>query len=162
MKKNILIGLIIFILDRISKQIVISTMKIEKSIVIIKNFFSITLAKNTGVAFSLLDGKIDIIIILSIPILLFLINMIKKNNRKEEIICYYLILGGALGNLFDRIIFGYVIDFLDFNIFGYHYPTFNIADSSIVIGVILLLIISIKKEGEDNEFNSRKRKNKNW
>ena len=153
MKKNILIGLIIFILDRISKQIVISTMKIEKSIVIIKNFFSITLAKNTGVAFSLLDGKIDIIIILSIPILLFLINMIKKNNRKEEIICYSLILGGAIGNLFDRIIYGYVVDYLDFYIFGYSFPIFNLADICIVCSVIIIVLDALR-----GDFNAVKGK----
>ncbi len=161
MKKIIPICLITFLADRISKHLIVSSLKVGKSVTIIKNFFSITLAKNTGIAFSLLEGKIGIIILLTILMILLLLEMLKKENKEKEKICYAVIIGGAIGNLLDRLLYGYVIDFLDFKIFGYDYPIFNIADSCIVIGIILLLIISFTEKGENYESNSRARKNKN-
>ena len=149
MKKIIAIGSLAFLIDRITKIIVSSILKTGESIILIKNFFSITLAKNTGIAFSLLEGKIDIVIIVTLIVLFLIIDMLRKNNIKENEKKYYaLMIGGALGNLLDRIIYGYVIDFLDFKIINYNYPIFNIADSCIVIGMILLLINSIKEKGE--------------
>lgn len=149
MKKVIAISSISFLIDRITKIIVCSILKIGESIPIIKNFFSITLAKNTGVAFSLLEGKIDIVIIVTLIVLFLIIDMLRKNNIKENEKKYYaLMIGGALGNLLDRIIYGYVIDFLDFKIINYNYPIFNIADSCIVVGIILLLMNSIRTKGE--------------
>ena len=64
-------------------------------------------------------------------------------TRKIEIIGYSLLLGGAIGNLIDRIVYGYVIDFLDFYIFKYDFPIFNVADIGIVVGIILLLVSMI-------------------
>ena len=149
MKKVIAISSISFLIYRITKIILCAILKTGESIPIIKNFFSITLAKNTGVAFSLLEGKIDIVIIVTLIVLFLIIDMLRKNNIKENEKKYYaLMIGGALGNLLDRIIYGYVIDFLDFKIINYNYPIFNIADSCIVIGMILLLINSIKEKGE--------------
>ena len=149
MKKVIAISSISFLIDRITKIIVCSILKTGESIPIIKNFFSITLAKNTGVAFSLLEGKIDIVIIVTLIVLFLIIDMLRKNNIKENEKKYYaLMIGGALGNLLDRIIYGYVIDFLDFKIINYNYPIFNIADSCIVIGMILLLMNSIRTKGK--------------
>ena len=69
-----------------------------------------------------------------------------KYINKYEQIAYGLILGGALGNLLDRLVYGSVIDFLDFKIFNYDYPIFNIADTGIVIGVIIIIITSIKRK----------------
>ena len=83
-----------------------------------------------------------------------LISYIKKNNiqNKLELVSISLIIGGSLGNLMDRVIRGYVIDFLDFKIFNYNFPIFNLADTFIVIGVILLLLKEIRKE---NNLDSR-------
>ena len=87
------------------------------------------------------------LLILSV-IVLFIINKYinKEKLNKSENIIYGMIIGGILGNLFDRLIYGYVIDFIDFKIFGYDYPVFNLADTFIVVGIILLIIISIRKE----------------
>ena len=82
------------------------------------------------------------------------------NPTKGESIAYGLVIGGAIGNLIDRIIYGYVIDFLDFNIFGYSYPIFNLADTFIVIGIILLFIFSIIESRNQNE-NNKRSKSKN-
>ena len=150
MKKVILISLMVFGLDIVSKQLIIHLLNVDESIRIVKNFFSITYAKNTGVAFSLLDGKVSFIVIMTLFVVFFLFKyVINHVNSKLEIIAYSFVIGGALGNLFDRIIYGYVIDFLDFYIFGYNYPIFNLADSFIVIGIFLLLFKSIKERGRE-------------
>jgi signal peptidase II len=71
-----------------------------------------------------------------------------KSTAKLEVISLSLILGGAIGNLIDRLIFGYVIDFLDVYYQSYHWPAFNIADSAICIGAVLLILDSFKKKDE--------------
>ncbi len=161
MKKIISISIIFLLLDIISKQIIVHLLGINESITIIKNFFSLTLAKNTGIAFSLLEGKIPFIIITTFFIICLLIESVKNNtNDKLEMICYALIIGGALGNLLDRIIYGYVIDFLAFKIFKYSFPIFNLADSFIVIGILIIVIKNMKEVKNNHEENS-KRKNEN-
>lgn len=147
MKKAFIISLIIFLIDRITKQLAISNLVSGKSITIIKNFFSLTLAKNTGVAFSLLEGSSLLIIIITIIIILLLLKNIKNNHSNKEIILDAIIIGGAIGNLLDRLIYGYVIDFLDFNILGYNYPIFNIADTVIVVGIFLIIVTNMKEKG---------------
>lgn len=138
------------LLDQIIKLIISYNMNVNDSIVIINNFFKITYAHNIGAAWSILSGGRIILIILGIVainlIYVFFINN-KELNKKQQII-YGLLLSGILGNLIDRIIYGYVIDYLDFNIFGYNYPIFNLADILIVISVILIIIFSFKVKNE--------------
>ena len=162
MKKIILISILSLMIDIITKQIVLHAMIEHQSISIINNFFSITFAKNTGIAFSFLDGKVPLIIIMTTFVILLILRYIKTTNpNKLESICYGLVLGGAVGNLIDRIFYGYVIDFLDFNIFGYEFPIFNLADTFIVIGIILLLILNIIESRNENEVNKWS-EIKNW
>ncbi len=146
MRKILPISFIALILDIISKQLILHFFKTSESLSIIKHFFSLTLAKNTGVAFSMLEGKVPMIILITLIIIFLLLTSLKKNcKNKIEVIGYSLVIGGALGNLLDRIIYGYVIDFLDFNIFGFDFPIFNLADSFIVIGIFLILITNFKE-----------------
>lgn len=146
-KKLYIIAAITLLIDIISKLIVTNSLILKQSIKVINNFFYITYTKNTGVAFSLLEGSKIIIIIATIVILIILFTYIKNKyvNRIEQV-AYGLIIGGATGNLIDRIVYGHVIDFLDFKIFGYNYPIFNIADIGIVVGVIILIITSLKRK----------------
>jgi len=160
MKKKILIGsFIVTIIDLISKLVVSTYLNNGQSLNVIDNFFKITYVYNDGAAFSILRGGRILFIILGIGGIYLLLKYQKdyrENNR--NILAFSLIIGGILGNLFDRIVFGYVRDFLDFKIFNYDYPIFNIADSAIFIGVILLIISSFM--GEDYG-SSSKRKYKN-
>jgi len=77
-----------------------------------------------------------------------LIYYLKKNFNQDKLnkIAFSLVIGGSIGNLIDRIVRGYVVDFIDFKIFGYNFPIFNLADTFITIGVIILIIIAFRKE----------------
>ena len=146
-KKPYIIALVFFIIDLISKQIITHALELNKSIKLIDNFFYLTYTHNEGAAWSILKDQRILLLILTV-IVLFIINKIlnKEELGKIEILSYGMIVGGIVGNFFDRLVYGYVIDFLDFNIFGYNYPIFNLADSFIVIGIIILIISNIKKE----------------
>lgn len=148
------ISIILLVLDQISKLLVVNLL--SEPITIIKNFFYLTYVQNKGAAFSILTGERLFLIIISIIIIIYLLNYTKKNKpeTKLEYLAISLVIGGSLGNLIDRIVRGSVIDFLDFNIFGYDFPVFNLADTFITIGVILLLIILSRKEKKNA--NNRK------
>lgn len=144
----IYLSIILLIVDQISKLLVVKLIDINKPIEVIKNFFYLTYTHNTGAAFSILTGKRILLILIAIIILVILFNYIRKNKveRKLDIIAFSLIIGGSLGNLIDRIVRGYVVDFIDFKIFRYNFPVFNLADTFIVMGVFLLLITLTRKE----------------
>ena len=145
--KPYIIACFFFIIDLISKQLIMHLMSLGDSIKLINNFFYITYTKNNGAAWSILEDKRILLLIITVFVL-FLINkyMNKIILSKLEDFTYGMIIGGILGNLFDRIFYGSVVDFLDFKIFGYNYPVFNLADSFIVIGIMILLFMSIKGE----------------
>lgn len=157
-KKVLLFMFIALLLDQITKVLASNLLDINNSTIIINNFFYLTLCHNTGIAWSLLDNQRLLIIVFTLIALIIIIRFIKsfKNNLRNNI-AFGLLIGGLFGNLIDRIFYGYVIDFLDFYIFKYDYPVFNIADVCIVIA-ILLLIVSILKGDDEDENNSRKRR----
>lgn len=142
-------------LDQLTKMMVHSTFDLDQSIKIIDGFFSLTYVRNTGAAWGILGHArytFRQLFFLSIPplavfiIVLFLYSL--PETERLEIYALSLISGGAIGNYIDRLRFGYVVDFLDFHYRDiYHYPVFNLADSSIVTGVgILTLLMLIKKK----------------
>ena len=145
-----IIGIILLV--RFSKILVVKNLTLGESVRVIGNFFNITYVKNHGVAFGIMDGKIIFIILVSILIFGYLIYEIKKGTHSKLItLSISFVIGGLLGNLFDRLIYGYVIDFLDFDFFGYDFAIFNIGDSFIVIGTILLAIGYILEEKNENK-----------
>lgn len=154
MVTTIIISIILLCIDQISKLLVVNLLTKTDSITIIKNFFHLTYINNDGAAFSILVGKRIFLILIAVLVIVMLISYIKKNNiqNKLELVSISLIIGGSLGNLMDRVVRGYVIDFLDFKIFNYNFPIFNLADTFIVIGVFLLLLKEIRKE---NNLDSR-------
>lgn len=144
MKKIIRISSIFLVIDIIVKLFVKNKLALQQSIKIIDNFFYITYVKNTGAAWSILSGEQTFLIIFSLVVIIAILIYLykKKIYTKLEIIGYGLLISGAIGNLIDRIVYGYVIDYLNFYIFNYDFPVFNIADSCIVIGIMLLFISS--------------------
>ena len=148
----IILSLIFLIIDQITKILVIKILPLSGSIEIIKNFFYIIPTNNTGAAFSILIGQRIFLILITIAILAFLIQYIKKNKieRKIDIISFSFIIGGSLGNLIDRIVRGYVVDFISIKLGSYNFPIFNVADTLIVVGVFLLLIKNTGGNKNDN------------
>lgn len=149
------ISVIAFILDQLTKRMVIAEMDLYQSIQL-TGFFNLTYVHNYGAAFSILYDAggwqryflSAVAIIVSIVIVWWL-----RQSTKQQVllpVAFAFILGGALGNVFDRLMYGYVIDFLDFYVGNYHWPAFNIADSVIFIGAALL-IIDMFKNKEQNE-----------
>ena len=113
-----------------------------KEIKLIDNFFYITNVKNYGAGFSILQNQRIFLIIITIIAIIFVAYLLIKSKNSESLnrVCYILIIGGAIGNLIDRITLGYVVDFLDFYIFGYDFPVFNLADCFLTVGCFLLII----------------------
>lgn len=152
---NFFLVLIIFCLDRITKNFVISQSKINLSNdLFLSNYLNISLMWNEGIAFGLFAfdesffyNFITILIIIVIIIVFFMI-LKNKGYKKYSLI---LILGGALGNLYDRIFFGAVPDFIDFHIGDFHWFVFNVADIFISIGVIIMILSEFMVTKTSNE-----------
>lgn len=132
----IIIGAVVFF-DQLIKMRVTDKIMPYTSIEIIKNFLYITYVENTGISFGLFKGLRLVFIILTFIVCLVISYYILKFYKKHiaVTVCLALIVGGAIGNLIDRIRFGYVIDYIHFTIFP---PVFNLADSAIVCGAIVL------------------------
>lgn len=143
---------ILIVIDQITKWIVIKNMELYEQITVVKDFFYLTSHRNTGAAWGILEGKMIFFYIITTIVLIGVIFYMQKYGKESKLLAISLsfILGGAIGNFIDRIFRGEVVDFLDFIIFKYDYPIFNVADSSLVVGVILVLIstfIDEKKKG---------------
>lgn len=140
MKKIIyLIAGIGIIVDQITKFL--ASIYLD-NIDIIPGFFSLTYVENKGAAWGILNNSTIVLVGISVIVLLFISKYISSTIEftKLSVVSYGLLIGGIFGNLIDRIFRGFVIDFLNFNILGYNFPVFNIADTMIVIGVILMFI----------------------
>ncbi len=150
--KDYVIVLSIIIFDQVTKYFVAGNLALHKPIEIIKGFFYITYAKNTGAAWSILEGNTFFLTFISFIVSAAMVYWLFKNKNEGKLvrISVLLMLGGAIGNLIDRALLGYVIDFLDFYIFGYDFPIFNIADSSLCIGVGLLLLSTFNEKEKAN------------
>lgn len=153
MKKIGIISLIVIIIDRILKVLVTNNFVLDARNKIIDGFFYITNCHNEGAAFSLFSGNVLFLIFITLIVLFLIYRTINKENvNKIGVLAYGLLLGGILGNLYDRIFYGYVIDYLDFVIFKFNFAIFNLADATIVIGAILLIVF----EGSDNDGRKNK------
>lgn len=153
------LSLLALVLDQITKQMVVSSMELYQSIEVMP-YFNLTYVHNTGAAFSFLSdaGGWQRWLFTAIAIgVSGLIIWWLKQTEKEQIllpVAFALILGGAIGNLYDRLAYGYVIDFLDFYYKGWHWPAFNFADSAIFLGAALLIVDAFKNPEKNKEQNA--------
>lgn len=143
---SIVVTLVILLIDQITKFIIASTMRIGDSYEVIPHFLNITSHRNNGAAWGILSGKMIFFYIITLIILALLIYFFIKEAQFNLFlqIAISFLFAGALGNFIDRVINGEVVDFIDTNIFGYDFPIFNVADSSLTIGVILVIIALLK------------------
>jgi len=152
-----LISLSTVALDQISKVQIMQTMRLHESIPVVSEFFSLTYIRNPGAAFGLLasSGQTFRLVFFGLTSVfaLGLLGMIFYRLRQDDWVGQLSIagiLGGAIGNLLDRVRFGEVIDFLDFYVNGYHWPAFNVADAAISVGVFFLILhFALEKKEEE-------------
>lgn len=133
-------------LDQITKYLVATFLSLHTPKTIIPNFFSLYYTKNTGIAFSMLEGKQNLLIVVTIIALLAFIYLLifDKKKTKLETICLLMMLGGCIGNFIDRLSNGYVIDFFSFTFFGWDFAIFNIADIFLTVGAFLYIFMLIR------------------
>lgn len=147
----LLISLVVIIADRVTKSLVSTHILMGDAITVIPRFLRITHWLNEGAAFSLFADSASpnavrwgLIAFSAIAAIAVLVALIRLGSRISlATVALALVLGGALGNLHDRLRYGSVVDFIEVHIFGYHWPDFNVADSSIVVGACLLLLDSL-------------------
>ncbi len=154
---NLVIIITIFILDRVSKLYVINFYKKNNGIDLFNSdFLNIILIWNEGIAFGLFSFNNDlfynIITIIIILIIIIVLIMISKTNGSEKI-GFLFIAGGALGNLYDRLAFKAVPDFIDLHIHNFHWFIFNIADIFVTLGVLCLILVEIFFKKKHSEVN---------
>ncbi len=144
---HLLIALAVFTVDQITKAVVEANIPLHDIHPVISGFFNLTHVKNRGAAFGIFadapsQAKLMLVVFLSVLALGVVVTLLWRNHpdAKRTGFGLALILGGAVGNLFDRLVHGSVVDFIEFFAGNYHFPTFNVADSAIVIGAGLLLI----------------------
>jgi len=146
----------IVITDQITKFCVDQWMPLHHSIPVIDGLFSLTYIRNTGAAFGIFAGsaavfRLPFLIVFSLVAVGFVVMMLRRlpSDHTGLITALAFILGGAIGNLIDRVAYGEVIDFLDFYLGPYHWPAFNVADSFITIGVLITVYYLARAKGED-------------
>jgi signal peptidase II len=150
----LVIAAMVVLLDRATKLWIVSHIKPGHAIVIVPKVFRLTHVLNTGAAFSMFEGSTsptlvrNLLIGFSIVAVVVVLSLLWKIGRSITLtsVALALILGGAVGNLYDRIRLAYVVDFLEVHIVHYHWPDFNVADSAIVVGACLLLLEMLRPQ----------------
>jgi signal peptidase II len=161
-KYHLLIALLVVVLDRVSKLAVAKHIELQDSISVIPGFFRITHVENRGAAFGLFadspsEWKIAMLVLFSVVALVVVVTLLWRSSHSMTAtgVGLSLILGGAVGNLWDRLFHGRVVDFLLFYIGQYQWPAFNVADSAIVVGAALLVleILFVKPAAKEKPAN---------
>jgi signal peptidase II len=152
-----LIAAAVIALDRMTKLWVVAHIRTGAAIVVWPRVFRITHVLNTGAAFSMFESMNSpelvrwLLIAFSVVAVLVVIGLLVRMGRtaSPSTVALALILGGAIGNLYDRVRLHYVVDFLEVHIWRYHWPDFNVADSAIVVGACLLLLEMLRPQKQD-------------
>lgn len=147
------LAVVVFLVDYLTKVWVVAAIPLGwQHRIEVLPIFNLLYVRNYGAAFSFLSdpGGLQrwLFSAIAIGVCLLLAFWMRRSSAKEKLtnVAYALIIGGAIGNLFDRLIHGFVIDFLDFHIGNYHWPSFNVADSAICIGAALIILDGFRKK----------------
>jgi signal peptidase II len=148
-----IITIFIIALDQLTKWLVVKNMEFGESIPIIKDVFYITSHRNEGAAWGILQGQMWLFYVITLIVVIGIIYYLQKYAKDKVLLGVSLgfMLGGAIGNFIDRLFRKQVVDFIHTYIFGYDFPIFNIADSSLTIGVVLLIIHMLLEEFQSKE-----------
>jgi signal peptidase II len=161
------LALLLILIDQVSKWLIVHNFTLYESRSVIGNFFLITSHRNNGAAFSILEGQQWFFYIITVIVVIGMIWYMQKMQRQKKrllAVAISFLLGGALGNFIDRVLYGEVVDFLQFNFvfsvfghaFDYTFAIFNLADSAITVGVVLIFIDALRgwlkeRRGKSNE-----------
>lgn len=146
---EILIIFLGLLLDRLTKVWALSSLKENNGVILINDFFKLEYLENRGAAFGILQNKLVLLALVTLLVIVGMIYYIIKHKPKSKFlrISFALIISGALGNLYDRLFYKYVVDFILVHYKDiYYFPTFNIADSLVVVGTLILAISIVKDE----------------
>jgi signal peptidase II len=150
MRKWLILAVVVIVLDQITKVAITSAFSYGETLYI-TSFFNLVLAHNTGAAFSFLAGAggwqrwfFTAVAVLASVVIVHLLR--KHADEKWFCLALALILGGAIGNVIDRVRFGYVVDFVQLHAAGIYWPAFNVADSAITVGAVLIVILSFRPQ----------------
>ena len=143
------VSLVIVLLDQVTKAVVTHYLFLHQAVEVIAGFFSIVHVLNPGAAFGIMREwgglRAFLLIIVSLVALAVVVYLYRKSSGRWSAFALSLIAGGAVGNLIDRVRFGEVIDFLDFSVGGYHWPAFNVADTALTVGVVMMVVFAVLK-----------------
>jgi len=152
-----LVAFLVVLVDQVSKYCIRSALTLHESIPVIDGFFNITYVRNPGAAFGFLAGtspalRSVFLIAVTLIVIVLIVIMIGRNQSPDGLFTssLSLVLGGAVGNLIDRIYFGEVTDFLDVYMGAAHWPAFNAADSAITVGAVILILGMIRRKKSEN------------
>ncbi len=153
--KYYILALFLIAIDQITKYIVVTRMEIGEQIELMANFLYFTSHRNSGAAWGMLQGQMWLFYIVTVIVIIVVIYFMQTYRDQPLLqLGFAFILGGAIGNFIDRILFQEVVDFIDVYIFGYNFPIFNIADAALTVGVILMIILILF---EDNQPKGKKK-----
>jgi len=151
MSRWLWLSVVVAVADQATKYLVVKAMEPYAAVPVIEGFFNLVLAFNTGAAFSFLSNaggwQVWLLSILAVVIVAVLVVWLGRLGPGERwtAVALSLVIGGAVGNLIDRVRLGHVVDFLDFYVGEWHWPAFNVADSAIFVGVVVLLLITLRQ-----------------
>jgi len=151
MKKWLALACVILVLDQVTKYVVTAGLRLDERIEVTP-FFNLVLVYNPGAAFSFLSDASGwqrwFFVALALAASVWIVDLLRRHPaQKLFCLALSLVLAGAVGNVIDRLLFGAVIDFLDFHAFGWHWPAFNVADSAITCGACLLVWDGLRSHG---------------
>jgi signal peptidase II len=144
-------AIVVIVLDQLTKMMVVGRLQLHQSISVVDGLFAFTYVRNTGAAFGIFAGhfaqfRVPMLLAIALIALLVLLWFVRgiPADRRLVIAACGGVLGGAIGNMIDRAIYGEVIDFLDVYVGAYHWPAFNVADAAITVGVIVLCLDALR------------------
>lgn len=153
MKKFAIIIIVVGVLvDQLTKLMITGSIELYETIKLIPNFLYLTFVKNTGAAWSILEGNMLFFYLITVVALGFMVYYLVRleAHHKLEILAMGLLISGTLGNFIDRLWLQYVRDFIGMIFFGYYFPIFNVADMLLTFGVIIMAFAIIRKESHEN------------
>ena len=143
-RAGIAVAAAVYGLDRVAKWLVLEVLDLAEQSIVIAPVFNLVLVRNTGVSFGMLQNDLDLgrwlLVAFALVVIVALLVWLARTQGILLAVALGMVIGGAVGNVTDRIVWGYVVDFFNFHLGGWHFPVFNVADAAIVCGFGLIVL----------------------